>query len=1359
MMCVHKHSPQPHECAPPQDSLRRIGRQRQHSSGMALLLMMGTLVLLSVMILAFLSTVNTERIASGSQLNQTEARLLADNVLSLVTAQIREATTQPNTVWASQPGLIWNWDASGNTNAFKLYSSSNMVATSFNPAQGADLSASWSTLTDQFVDLNSPARRRVGGSTVTNYPILDPGLAWNGTAGIKGFSNNSTGANMVASGSSANPLPMPVRWLYVLQNGTLQAMDSSGKVSLASSNNPIVGRVAFWADDESCKININTASQGTFWDVPRGRGNNFEKGAFSTGFTISQTGLGVGQPVQGEYQRYPGHPATTSLGVVLNATNPATGNFLFWPGVTDTTQRGELIYQLIPRVNGGGSKGGTFCPPPTDTNTSRLRPDGDRLYASVDELAFSGAFTGTSRTNNISTTTTNSGISVDTIQKMNFFLTASSRAPEVTLFNTPRMTIWPVDVTTNKRSLLDRTIAFCSTLKNTNNTTTEFLFTRNSLDPSELTAVNNGTNTTISSGALSPTKDFGTNNQQLYSYLQRLTSKSIPGFGTATFATKLGADRDQVLTEIFDYIRCINLFDNTTASSSPFTARPWLQGATRYWSTIQYNNYISNPTKPSATVGDNGYYTESLYFGEVVPLQINSNSTRGFGRFAPVVGAALVFFGTEPYVATKKYIDGNPTNTGTNNLVTRKGAGKTSYGDLDGIVTSYPAREIQAMLILTYATPSAGTVDYHHRCDYTITGLQNFKINDQSAGFPSSATTKLFCSGNRGDVRSLSGGAPEWWSLSFPGGDANSYNSTAKGDTNPVLDSYYPFVSARIAINTNSTNNPALTNAGAVDVNTFSFTGGEIIIKASVGTNVVQTTGISFSDFTARNPQWTDAGHTSGSSPYKFYDRPEERTRGAWGGNNNFIFPALILRKSQADVVRMMELKGGDIRMVAGRNSVSKDFFVPHKDYTNSTIYHANSLWRNPMASFGSLVVSSTTTNDIYNGIASNLNGVTGAGDWDISTPVTSVYSTVGGPCGGFINKPDDSGSGYLDQYGAPSSPYFNQNSCIVSSDLYFSPNRMIPSAVMFGSLPTGVARHDPTSSQGSSSDRSWQTLLFRPGGQTGGHPGTNSPPDHLLLDLFTMPVVEPYPISEPFSTAGKINMNYQIAPFTYITRDTGMRAALDAIRITAVPTSNAYLRNLGPAGSDSNNAAMNYRYPIDVDATLTLIADRFGTNNPFKSATEICDIFLVSKPENVTSSGVVPTTKTPYQTSLTTGANASAVNTYMTNFWQSITGGAGTADNLRERPYAALYPRLTTKSNTFTIHVRTQSLKKLPGSDPQTFDKTSGKVTSEYRGSVMVERFLDPNASSFDITATSGSNSILGPYFFRSFNSKQFNP
>ena len=104
---------------------------------------------------------------------------------------------------------------------------------------------------------------------------------------------------------------------------------------------------------------------------------------------------------------------------------------------------------------------------------------------------------------------------------------------------------------------------------------------------------------------------------------------------------------------------------------------------------------------------------------------------------------------------------------------------------------------------------------------------------------------------------------------------------------------------------------------------------------------------------------------------------------------------------------------------------------------------------------------------------------------------------------------------------------------------MIFSPNRLVPSSGMFGSLPTGVIRNQP-----------WQTLLFRP---QAGHPGEGSPasgppytspPDHVLMDLFWMPVIEPYAISEPFSTAGKVNLNYEIAPFSYIRRATALYAA-----------------------------------------------------------------------------------------------------------------------------------------------------------------------------------------------------------------------
>lgn len=78
----------------------------------------------------------------------------------------------------------------------------------------------------------------------------------------------------------------------------------------ASATNQIIGRVAFWADDETCKVNINTASKGTFMDTSRT-------------YTLGDWNLAQNQPLQKEYQRYPGHPATTSLSAVLK--KPSSG--------------------------------------------------------------------------------------------------------------------------------------------------------------------------------------------------------------------------------------------------------------------------------------------------------------------------------------------------------------------------------------------------------------------------------------------------------------------------------------------------------------------------------------------------------------------------------------------------------------------------------------------------------------------------------------------------------------------------------------------------------------------------------------------------------------------------------------------------------------------------------------------------------------------------------------------------------------------------------------------------------------------------------------------------------------------------
>ena len=368
-------------------------------------------------------------------------------------------------------------------------------------------------------------------------------------------------------------------------------------------------------------------------------------------------------------------------------------------------------------------------------------------------------------------------------------------------------------------------------------------------------------------------------------------------------------------------------------------------------------------------------------------------------------------------------------------------------------------------------------------------------------------------------------------------------------------------------------------------------------------------------------------------------------------------------------------------------------------------------------------------------------NGVTrasasggGPGDWD-----TGIGNT---PDGAYMNKPDEGDArlichttdqtitrypylfGSIFDGAPPGAPYF-------------SPNKQVPSAMMFGSIPTGVQRFQP-----------WQTLLFHPRPEDPSHPGNMAPKDHLIADLFRMPVVEPYAISQPFATAGKINLNYQIVPFTYIKRQTAMNAVMKSTKFLAIPVSDSttYKPSARDHGSQENTAFANAnrRRTIDIAATLQACDTKFANNGIYKSATEICELNLVPPGETAAS---------------------------MATFWNN---NRLTGDNLREKPYVDIYPRLTTKSNTYTVHVFVQAVKQIPAHanagvfvDPNsTATGPKDTVVGEYRGSTTLERYIDPNDPTLPdfakLMVIDPSNSALNIdqyYKFRVTGTRRFAP
>ncbi|MEI7822171.1 MAG: hypothetical protein WCK55_14755 [Verrucomicrobiota bacterium] len=77
------------------------------------------------------------------------------------------------------------------------------------------------------------------------------------------------------------------------------------------------------------------------------------------------------------------------------------------------------------------------------------------------------------------------------------------------------------------------------------------------------------------------------------------------------------------------------------------------------------------------------------------------------------------------------------------------------------------------------------------------------------------------------------------------------------------------------------------------------------------------------------------------------------------------------------------------------------------------------------------------------------------------------------------------------------------------------------------------------------------------------------------------------------------------------------------------------------------------------------------------------------------------------------------------------------TGDNVRERPYTNLYAKLTTKSNTFNVHMRVQVLRKRTGSKVSLaeWNEDLDTVVAEHRGSALIERYADasdPNLPDF---------------------------
>jgi uncharacterized protein (TIGR02600 family) len=1409
--------------------------------GAALIVTLSILVLITALVVLFFTTVTTERTESSASSYQSAARQLASTCVELVKSTITQATlgfesdAQGNpiktksTSWASQPGLIRTWDEDGAPyRTYRLYSFGNIVvngaidlvaeANEINTWKNSPPPGPARSFNALWCDLNAPMPNQ---NEKNVYPILAPpsdtnsgsvaidtnsGLPTdnpNTTAqeGIQSFSLSAApGFTSGAPSAVNNPAPMPVKWIYVLKDGTL--VPPSGNASLvnvpaATSDNPIIGRIAYWTDDETSKININTASEGIFWDIPHGI-NNEEKGLV----TPQTLGYSLSVPVADEFQRIAGHPAFTSLSAVLGGWLPrpmlgfGTSGALTYPGGTSFSSNFQPYYNITPRIAGGGTLGGTI---PT-TSAAPLTLDSDRLYVNSQEILFRPTLSGLERE-------INNGLTPERVQNLHFLLTANSRSPETTLLEKPRVAMWPIQSNPNLRNAKDLLIAQAATLSNGAHT---YYFER----ATSFVSNDNPGSSQSQTADLQP----GSRNERLLNYLNHQLKTKIPAFGAAFSDGKAVGTVEQTTLLAFDTIR--SLINTTSRALAP--------------------NYTYAPLGPPNTTFDNLMAAVSI--GAVVPirgtLSTGGTQAKGSGRFPIIREVGIIFVAT----AWKDQTTLNPAAPhtpfpGADGLPDDVPDGLGAYNGVGDPQTS----QMQAIVYLLPLHPAPGQPFTAPAVRYKIEGLENLSIEYNSAtqnlGFPSGNNAVLLVRPGPGDVSPYPDGG--FYAQFFSQQTAYTYlgRTLAPNDGNAPDNNQdnlstrrFPFYSS--LINLNPPANPhrwGLGTSGTYSllrpnqpVSTFRFNGGTLTIKIYPGTGTampadadyIQRYTIELPPTTLPVPQifrphfkssddiFTDAAiSTAENNPLnvKFYtgfkNTPMEgrsfqsriTNNTPWGVSGS-LTRMIIWR---GDVIRAVQLNpdgpsGADARVIASKREVQAADFAPMADYTNEKIMQVHGITVRNSGGAGNIAMpthmgfgqNSSTTNPhswprandgtVMRGRASallnyndttgrqvirpylpaamnnvsltNLSGGQSPGDWNTGTG--NIYD------GPFFNKADE---GYVRSatnitqniyypanLGDPGSP-----AAMVS----FSPNRQVSSPVLFGSVPLAP----------------WRTLLFCPNpAAKNNHPGFggNGPdapppfsrlPDHAFLDLFWMPIVEPYAISEPSSTDGKVNLNFQIAPFTYINRATAMHAALKALKIPALRNvqASSYKRE---NSLDEISANPSWRHDIDVEATLAGMVDRRfnATGQGFRSASEVTTIFLVPRTNN---SGVAgPSGATPLQRYNNTA-----------NWWDDkiLTG-----DNLRESPYNHLYSRVTTKSNTYTVHYRVQVLKQnaVTRTTPASWAKweeASDTVLAEHRGSATIERYIDPNDPTVpDFANPANFNRKLSEFYrWRTLQQREFKP
>ncbi len=191
--------------------------------GSSLLLTLAFVVIITITVVGFAEMVRIARPAAASYLERARAREYSRSAIDRVVATLRQTTADPRRSWITQPGQI----VAG--------SEADDEAT---PQDERKLLA-------ESIALHS--------GTVTAGPPADPVLA-PPNLNLPTYRDPSAFL-LTEQRDGPDVLTMSVQWIYVRQSGDLDLNQDP----VPSASDPIVGRYAYWTDDESSKINYNIA--------------------------------------------------------------------------------------------------------------------------------------------------------------------------------------------------------------------------------------------------------------------------------------------------------------------------------------------------------------------------------------------------------------------------------------------------------------------------------------------------------------------------------------------------------------------------------------------------------------------------------------------------------------------------------------------------------------------------------------------------------------------------------------------------------------------------------------------------------------------------------------------------------------------------------------------------------------------------------------------------------------------------------------------------------------------------------------------------------------------------------------------